>query len=72
MGMSPEAIVEEYPQLSLADIYAALTYYHDHREEIDADIKEGEEFADRLRAGAPSIFEKMRMMDAPVDPLPPG
>lgn len=72
MGMSPEAIVEEYPQLSLADVHAALTYYHDYRERIDADIKEGEEFADRLRAGAPSIVEKARMMDAPVDPISPG
>lgn len=72
LRMSPEAIVEEYPQLSLADVHAALAYYYDHRDEIDADIREGEEFADRLRAGAPSIFEKAEMMNAPIDPLPPG
>jgi len=70
MGMSPEMIVDEYPQLGLADVHAALAYYYDHREQIDSDIKEGEEFADRLRAGAPSIFEKARMRDAP-DLLPP-
>lgn len=53
MGMDPEKIVEEYPQLSLADVHAALAYYYDHRDQIDAEIKEGEEFADRLRAEAP-------------------
>ena len=36
---TPEEIVEVYPSITLADIYAALAYYHDHRDEIDADIK---------------------------------
>jgi uncharacterized protein (DUF433 family) len=27
-----------YPQLSLAAIYDALSYYYDNREEIDAEI----------------------------------
>jgi hypothetical protein len=33
-------------------MHAALAYYHDHRERIDADIRDGEAFADRLRGGA--------------------
>ena len=50
-GMSPEQIAEEdYPDLSLAQVYAAIAYYYDNREEIDAihdrDNKAGEE-ADR-------------------------
>ena len=36
--LSAEQIHENYPSITLADIYAALAYYHDHREEIDADI----------------------------------
>ncbi len=40
-GQSPEEIVAVYPQLSLADVHAALAYYLDHRidiqEQIDAD-----------------------------------
>jgi uncharacterized protein (DUF433 family) len=37
-GMTPEAIVSEHRHLTLADIYAALAYYHDHREAINAEI----------------------------------
>src|SRR5438094_7196109 len=72
MGLSPDEIVSQHPGLHLADVYAALTYYYDHREEIDADIREGEEFADRLRAGAPSIFEKARQQHAEDDSLSSG
>ena len=38
MGMSPEEIALEYPHLNLAQVHAALTYYHANREEIEADI----------------------------------
>jgi uncharacterized protein DUF433 len=37
-GMSPEEIVSEFLHLTLADVYAALAYYHDHREAINAEI----------------------------------
>ena len=72
LGKSPDEIAAEHPGLSLADVHAALSYYYDHREEIDADIREGEEFADRLRAGAPSIFEKARQQHAKDDSLSSG
>ena len=38
MGMSPEEIALEYPHLTLAQVHAALAYYHANREEIEADI----------------------------------
>jgi uncharacterized protein (DUF433 family) len=39
-GYSPEEIQAEiYNSLSLAQIYGALSYYYDHQEEVDADIK---------------------------------
>jgi uncharacterized protein (DUF433 family) len=28
----------QHPDLSLAQIYSALAYYHDHKDEVDADI----------------------------------
>lgn len=35
-GLSPEEIAATvYPSLSLAEVYSALAYYEDHREEID-------------------------------------
>lgn len=51
--MSAEEIATEYC-LSLADVYAALAYYYDHREEIDRVIREDEEFIAELRRRTPS------------------
>jgi hypothetical protein len=32
----------EYPDLSLAQVHAALTYYYDHVDEIEAEFAEDE------------------------------
>lgn len=37
LGLTPEDITGELP-LSLAQVYAALTYYHMHTEEVEADL----------------------------------
>ena len=42
MGMSPEDIALEYQHLTLAQVHAALAYYHANREEIEADIAQEE------------------------------
>lgn len=52
-GQSVEQIVSEFPQLSLADVYAALAYFHDHREVILTQMKEDDEFAAGLQANQP-------------------
>ncbi len=41
-GYTPEQIVSEevYPTLTLAEVYAALHYYYEHKEEIDREIAE--------------------------------
>jgi len=46
--LSPEEIASELPHLSLAQIYAALAYYHANREQIEADIAAEEIEAERL------------------------
>src|SRR5919204_65525 len=38
-GLGPEDIVRHYPYLALAEVHAAMTYYHDHPAEIDAEIQ---------------------------------
>jgi hypothetical protein len=38
-GLGPEDMVRHYPYLQLAEIHAAMAYYHDHRDEIDAEIQ---------------------------------
>ena len=60
MGMSPDEIVSEYPSITLSDVHAALAYYFDHRDDVDREIRDGEEFAEKLRAGAPSVFEELK------------
>ena len=37
-GWSAEEIVRQYPHLTAAEVHAALGYYYDHREEIDAEL----------------------------------
>ena len=59
MGMSPDDIVSEYPTITLSDVHAALAYYYDHRDQVDREILEGDEFVQKFRAGAPSIFEEL-------------
>ncbi len=54
MGMSPEDILRSYPQLSLAKVRAALSYYYDNKEKIDAAIREDEEFIEQLERTTPS------------------
>lgn len=59
MAMSPDEIVYNYPTITLADVYAALAYYHDHQEEICQDIEAGENFAQQLQGDKPSLVEKI-------------
>jgi hypothetical protein len=47
-GLVPEEIVQKFGHLSLAQVYAALTYYHANRDEIDADLKSEAYAAERL------------------------
>ncbi len=51
LGLEPEEIAERVGHLSLAQIYAALTYYHANQVEIVSDIQaeavEAEQLAQR-------------------------
>lgn len=53
MGHTVDEIANDY-NLRIADVYAALAYYHDHREEIDKDIKDDDEFVEALKKEFPS------------------
>lgn len=57
LGRSVDEIATEY-NLSIADVYAALAYYHDHRKEIDKNIKDDEEFVEALRKEIHSKLNK--------------
>lgn len=49
-GLTPEQIVDQFGHLSLAQVYAALAYYHANRDEIEADLAEEDRLFDALTA----------------------
>lgn len=60
LGLSPDEIVEQYPTITLADVYAALAYYWDHRDDIERAIADEHAFVDELRRGHSSlVLEKL-------------
>jgi type III restriction enzyme len=42
LGMSFEEIMREFPNLHPAQIHDAFSYYYDHQEEIERDIRDNE------------------------------
>src|SRR4029077_16290520 len=60
MGMTPDEIVSENPSITPAVVHAAPAYYFVHKDEVDQEIQDGEEFVEKLRAGAPSIFDEIQ------------
>ena len=53
LGLTPEEIAAKVEHLTLAQIHAALAYYHANRDEIDSDIASDEAVVDRI-FGAPA------------------
>ena len=71
--LSVDEIVSRFPQITMADVFAALAYYWEHRDEIQRQIAADEELVRRMREqhGSP-LRQKLRGIDAPDDSLPPG
>jgi uncharacterized protein (DUF433 family) len=53
-GYAADEIVAMFPGITLADVHAALTYYFDHRQEIDDEFRRDEQAAKDLLARYPS------------------
>lgn len=63
-GWSPEEVHFQHPDLSLAQIYAALAYYHDHKSEMDEDIDRRLADADASRPLDPDTPLRARLRAA--------
>jgi uncharacterized protein (DUF433 family) len=48
-GTSAEEIVRQYDTLRLADVYAVISYYLDHRAEVDAYLEQRRQSAEAVR-----------------------
>ena len=49
-GQSPEETVQTYPQLSLAQVYSALAYYHANRDEVESELSATDALYDELKS----------------------
>ena len=63
-GWSPEDIHTQHPGLSLAQIHAALAYYYDHQQAIDAYIEQQRKWVEALaaQAGDSPVRQRLRAL----------
>jgi uncharacterized protein (DUF433 family) len=64
-GKTPEDIQRDYPHVKLADLYAVMTYYLRHREEVDAYVQHQYQRAREMEASTEKyrptkLVEKMK------------
>ncbi|MGB8700972.1 MAG: DUF433 domain-containing protein [Thermosynechococcaceae cyanobacterium] len=74
MGQSLDQISQEY-DVSLAALYAALSYYYDHPTEIEQSIAEAKAFAEEFRKNNTSPLQQKLAVLKPnngSDSLSPG
>lgn len=63
-GWTPEQLHENYPHVSMSQIYSALAYYWDRQAELDRDMERRYQFAEKLRreAGESLAAKKLRAL----------
>lgn len=49
-SMTPDQIVDLFSGITLADVHAALAYYFDHRQEIEDDFRNDDQWAERVNS----------------------
>ena len=54
-GLSVDEILREFPQLTPAEVYDSLSYYYDHRSEIDAQIASLTDLDAAMRDHPPTV-----------------
>lgn len=52
LGEPVDVILDQFPGLTAADVYAALAYYWDHRDEIEQKIADSRTFVEKMRQSA--------------------
>src|SRR5687767_2083697 len=60
--ISAEEIQRRHPHLTLSQVYSALAYYHDHKEEIEEIIAEQDRFVEEFREQHPEppVVDRLR------------
>ena len=60
-GLTPEEIQQGHEHLSLAQIYAALSYYYENKAIIDAEIDQSKQEVDLLRQEMPNLMTRLEL-----------
>ena len=65
-GAAAEEIVLQYPSLRLADVYATITYYLQHKLQVDAYLRDREHLAgqvqERIETGHDPVGVRARLL----------
>jgi uncharacterized protein (DUF433 family) len=70
-GLSADEIVSRIQHISMGDVYAALSYYWDHRDEILEQMQEESEFVARMKQKHSSpLQEKLAQKNAQNHSIP--
>ena len=63
-GESPESIRQNFPSLTLEQVYGAISFYLGHQADVDVNICEGEEQLDRsippLSQSRPDLYARLQ------------
>ena len=62
-GWSPEEIHFQHPNLSLAQIHGALTYYYENQSDLDEQIRRGLEESGKLAAQVSDVDFRRKLTD---------
>lgn len=66
-GLSPESIVDDFPVLTLEQVYGAVAFYLAHQDEIDEYLRQGaaeyevlrQKHLQQLRATKPQLYQRL-------------
>jgi uncharacterized protein (DUF433 family) len=62
-GATPEEIVQQYPSLSLADVYAVIGYYLQQQPEVEAYLRQRRQQAARVREQNEARYDPQGIRD---------
>ena len=70
-GLSADEIVSRFPHITMADVYASLAYYWEHRDEILRQMEEETALVEAMKQKHPSpLKQKLAGSSAQDYPLP--
>lgn len=62
LRLSPDEVIATHSHLTLAEVHSALAYFYDHRDEVEAAMREGDEIEAELRARFPPCVRELLAM----------